>query len=48
MANIMESLTESGFALIILGLIMLGTAIFLEQQRRRLIRAIKAETNNQN
>ena len=48
MANIMESLTESGFALIILGLIMLGTAIFLEQQRRRLIHAIKAETNNQN
>lgn len=48
MSNIMESLTGSGFALIILGLIMLGTAIFLEQQRRRLIHAIKAETNNQN
>lgn len=48
MANIMESLTQSGFVLIIMGFIMLGAAILLEQQRRRLIRSIKSAPAEQN
>lgn len=48
MANIMKSLTQSGFVLIIMGFIMLGTAILLEQQRRRLIRSIKSAPAEQN
>ncbi len=48
MANIMESLTQSGFVLIIMGIIMLGAAIFLEQQRRRLIRSIQSTPTAQN
>lgn len=42
MANIMKSLTQSGFVLIIMGVIMLGAALLLEQQRRRLISGIKS------
>ena len=48
MANIMQSLTQSGFVLIIMGFIMLGSAILLEQQRRRLIRSIKSTPTEQN
>lgn len=48
MANIMQSLTQSGFVLIIMGFIMLGSAILLEQQRRRLIRSIKSTPAEQN
>ena len=48
MANIMESLTQSGFVLIFMGFIMLGAAILLEQQRRRLIRSIQSAPAEQN
>ena len=44
MSNMLESLTESGLVLIAAGLCLLVGAVFLEQQRRRLIRSIKSET----
>ncbi len=48
MSNIMKSLTQSGFVLIIMGVIMLGAALLLEQQRRRLISSIKSAPGTQN
>ena len=46
MANIMHSLTASGFVLICSGCVMLGGALFLEQQRRNLILHIKNDSTD--
>lgn len=40
-ANVLESLTESGLVLIIAGLVLLGLVWLLEKQRRMLAKSIK-------
>ena len=42
-ANVLESLTESGLVLIVAGLLMLGLVWLLEKQRRVLVKSIKEQ-----